>query len=193
MGYCRPMGRHRRVGKSLLAIACAGAGVLLAGCASTGASALASGPYIHTLGFSHPALSKTYRFAFPILHNTTGSGLHVTGVSVDSVASDVTVVGYSAYSRTKTGVLIASSIDGEAIIPGVRLDRPKWQVPTRFVIQPHRDSDAVPMVITRLKRFDKSVHPIIQGCTVDYRQGGDTYSQTLPCEFALGNPQDWSS
>lgn len=138
-------------------------------------------------GFTHLTERAVVRFSFPLLRNVTGKPVRIEGLSVDHVSTNVKVLGFSAYRLTNQTHYIIASRDGQPPVPGVRLDKPKWQTSTHFTIAPHRTGDVVPMVIARWSVPHPVTPPEISGCRVQYRLSGATYQQSFPCDFLLGD------
>jgi hypothetical protein len=133
------------------------------------------------LGIQDAQVGKAYRFAFPLMHNTSKQSISITGVSVEGIPKGISVLGYPVYSVKDTpGYLLGyrdDSHDGEP-----NLDKYPNYAKHPFTIKAGAISDKYAMVRVRITG---KVTKHLTGCKVRYTQAGVKYQQTVHCEYAL--------
>ncbi len=135
------------------------------------------------IGFNQTRQGNTYRFAFPIPHNTSSDPIMLTGVRVEQVPAGAQVLDYPIYSLKEVGAYPLSYDDSDPTDPMTLLTA-KDHSASGVTIAARSDSDYFAMV--RVKVVGQ-VAQGLSGCTYYYRQGDQPYHQTFRCEYQLGD------
>lgn len=134
-----------------------------------------------TIGYPNAKVGEVYRFAFPLMRNTSKKSVSVTGVKVGSVPAGVKVLSYLVYSVHDTPGYQLSYQDSDHK-DGPDLDTYPNYAGRPFTIKPGALSDKYAMVKIRTTA---KVSRHLKNCEVDYQQDGKAYRQILDCEYAL--------
>ena len=140
-------------------------------------------PASGAIGFNRVQQGNTYRFAFPIPHNTLADPIVLTGVRIEHVPAGGQVISYPIYSLNEVGAYPLSSDDSDPTDP-MALSTKRDFSATGITIAARSDSDYFAMVKVKV------VGPVSQalsGCTYYYRKGGERFHQTFRCEYQLGD------
>jgi hypothetical protein len=140
-------------------------------------------PASGVIGFNRVQEGNTYRFAFPIPHNTSSHPLVLSGVNLEHVPTGVQLLSYPIYSLGEVGAYPLSADDSDPADP-MALQTKRDYSANGIAIAPGSDSAYFPMVTVKV------VGPVSQalsGCNYVYREGGRLYHQTFRCEYRLGD------
>lgn len=137
-------------------------------------------------GIVRAAVGDYYRFAFPVLTNSTSRTVALQSADLTAPGKKVDVVSYSAYSVLDAHGRIYSAVDER--YPGTRdpVTLPKYAV-RGITIAPGERSPYVVMVRVKLIGTDsRGMSGVMSGCRVTYRVGGALYEQDFRCRFRIG-------
>ena len=157
-----------------------------AGCSTssvrTGTALVGQGPGLSgVIGNPNAKVGRDYRFAFPLLKNNSKEPVSITEFRITSLPSGVKVIGYPVYSVNHTsGYQLA--YDDSSHEGGPELDKTPNYAGHPYTIKPGVLSDKYAMVHLHVTG-KLSAH--VKGCEVYYTQDGQSYRQSLKCEFAL--------
>ncbi|MCX5256779.1 hypothetical protein OOK27_22020 [Streptomyces canus] len=165
------------------------AATMLGSCTSsspaTGHALRAEGPpAVGLLGLPKARIGETYRFAFPLFVNTSRTTVRITSFHLDNVPAGAQVTGYALYSMKETNGYILESRDSDRDTPGSpNPAKHPDHAGKPIAIKSHGDSgDYYAMVKVKVVGH---ITKHLSGCRVNYTQGGDQYTQTVQCEYAL--------
>jgi hypothetical protein len=156
---------------------------LLTACASpipTGTALTADGASANGALSTHATVGRTYRFSFPLFHNASGENVSIESVSMAKVPTGVKITGYPVYAMSDTDGQVLGALDGD---PGSTnmLKMPNY-AGRLFIIPPRATSQRYAMAVITVVGQIKGV---FDGCRVNYKTGGQEYTQILACGFNL--------
>jgi hypothetical protein len=132
------------------------------------------------LGANNIAVGRVFRFAFPLLNNTSKAPLSVTRVHLDSVPKGIKVLGYHVYLTSVKDGYALDGLDGGG--SSNDMTKHKSYSMSKLHIAPGRESDYFAMVAVTMTHDPSG---IMSGCRIYYRQKNREYTQLLNCKFFL--------
>ena len=135
-----------------------------------------------TIGYTHVAPGKTYRFSFPVPQNKLDRPIELTGARVEQIPAGASLVDYELYSLKDVGDYpltydVTNSANTDDLL------HKKNYIHDRAIIPAHSDSEYWAMVAIKVTG---TVQQHLKGCVYRYVVGTKHYEQQFPCEFQLG-------
>ncbi|MCK8677448.1 MULTISPECIES: hypothetical protein [Streptomyces] len=132
-----------------------------------------------TVGYSFAEKGDAFWFALPLPSNASGKDLRVVGAEISDLPEGLEVVRYGAFDLNDTEGIPLLLRDGDPGNPEFDQMKDHSQ---GFTVKARKLSDYVYMA--KLKITGK-VQKNGTSCRYRYRQGGETYTQSLRCSFSI--------